>query len=497
MLSASELSDDCSSGVSSDEEEDNYEHRKKHTDNDNLLLLQSDSDSDDATGDMKQLPQLEATQNVPANLKPLSSSDENIIFTHINLIDKQLIQWYNINTSKQKLKKHIKNNNNNNMYTISFLKDLYSKRQQLIGVLNKPYWLFVLESNALLRTKIINFNDGDVLGAHLKDIQLLPEIYGSNTKNDHALKNNRLVLSFIFHHNNNVIKNRSLSLYIYIDHTTGTLLLDWNKTRMLEENTLSFDEGCWNHGGPYMLMQGFFKFWRCEKTIDGNKSLNPSDEDLEQQINEMEMLERSMVYIINEILFFTVHSFHIGIKKILVDNDDDDDDNVIYSSAKVQNKKYVDYETVREKRIKNNPDRPKSLLHRLTFGTIPDYIEKVDNELKKDYKTHVSSSATTNFNQPNRNESAGDRSMLNINLPYWLQNDKERKLLRYKFKVMKHFDFCFVITILGTLLIAIYCLTLYGYIGNNDGSDPSFKTKQQISMYDKHPHENVYDMSFL
>ena len=212
----------------------------------------------------------------------------------------------------------------------------------------------------------------------------------------------------------------------------------------------------------------------------------------------MEMLERSMVYIINEILFFTVHSFHIGIKKILVDNDDDDDDdNVMYSSATVQNKKYVDYETVREKRMKNNPDRPKSLLHRLTFGAIPDYIEKVDNEMKKDYNFPSSSTTTTNFNQPNRNESADDWSMLNINLPYWLQNDKERNRLRYKFKVMKHFDLCFVITILGTMLIAIYYLTLYGYIGNNDGSDPSLKTKQQISMYDKHPHEDVYDMSFL
>ena len=45
-------------------------------------------------------------------------------------------------------------------------------------------------------------------------------------------------------------------------------------------------------------------------------------------------------------------------------------------------------------------------------------------------------------------------------------------------------------------------LTLYRYIGNNDGKDhltnlPIGKTKQRIDLYDKHPHEDVYDMSFL
>ena len=82
---------------------------------------------------------------------PLSNEDEKILYTHINLIDKQLIEWYNVNTSKKKRTK-IKNNT---MYTLSFLNDLYLKRQKLINCLNKPYWLFALESNDLIRSKII------------------------------------------------------------------------------------------------------------------------------------------------------------------------------------------------------------------------------------------------------------------------------------------------------------------------------------------------------
>tara|TARA_A100001015_G_scaffold266157_1_gene315087 strand:+ start:948 stop:1325 length:378 start_codon:yes stop_codon:yes gene_type:complete len=77
---------------------------------------------------------------------PLSNEDEKILYTHINLIDKQLIEWYNVNTSKKKRTK-IKNNT---MYTLSFLNDLYLKRQKLINCLNKPYRLFVCLSFVLI-----------------------------------------------------------------------------------------------------------------------------------------------------------------------------------------------------------------------------------------------------------------------------------------------------------------------------------------------------------
>ena len=434
---------------------------------------------------------------------PLSNEDEKILYTHINLIDKQLIEWYNVNTSKKKRTK-IKNNT---MYTLSFLNDLYLKRQKLINCLNKPYWLFALESNDLIRSKIIDFNDGDILGTYLKDIQLLPDDQieidnlpqkKNNTKkkqknniinnnNNKYIPNNRLILKFIFHHDNNVIKNKSLSIYIYIDHTSSTLLIDWTKTRIMENNIISFDEDCWKHGGPQMLMHGFFKYWKCDDELLKEEKINEAEDEntkLEEEniINEMETLEKGMLYIIREIIFFSVHSFHIGINKIIVNKNNN-------------NNQKNNYENIRKKRIQNNPDRPKSLLHRLTFGILPDYIAKVDGELTTDYGNKLNGGNKKSNDDQNI-------SILNIQLPYWLQNDHERKRLRYKFKVMEHFDLCFVVSMLIIFLTGIYYLTLYRYIGNNDGKDhltnlPISKTKQRIDLYDKHPHEDVYDMSFL
>ena len=189
--------------------------------------------------------------------------------------------------------------------------------------------------------------------------------------------------------------------------------------------------------------------------------------------------QQGMLYIIREIIFFSVHSFHIGINKIIVNKNNN-------------NNQKNNYENIRKKRIQNNPDRPKSLLHRLTFGILPDYIAKVDGELTTGYEKKVN----------NKSNDDQNISILNIQLPYWLQNDQERKRLRYKFKVMEHFDLCFVVSMLIIFLTGIYYLTLYRYIGNNDGKDhltnlPISKTKQRIDLYDKHPHEDVYDMSFL
>ena len=141
-------------------------------------------------------------------------------------------------------------NKNSNMYTLSFLKDLYTKRQSVIDILNKPYWLFCLESNNTLHNKIINFIDGDILGTFLEDVQLLPDLQGDPSyRVDHVWKSNRLLLKFLFQRGNGVVKNSELCIY-YVDHSTGTLMLDWTKTRLARTWVGSDD---WKYGGPVLL----------------------------------------------------------------------------------------------------------------------------------------------------------------------------------------------------------------------------------------------------
>ena len=198
-------------------------------------------------------------------------------------------------------------NGNSNMYTLSFLKELYTRRQSLIGILNKPYWLFCLESNRTIHNKIINFIDGDILGTFLEDVQLLPDLQmNPSYRMDRVWKSNRLVLKFLFQRDNGVVKNSELCIFIYVDHTTGTLMLDWTKTRVVQE--LEFDQdGCWKYGGPQMLLDGFFKIWR-------NKSDNEGEIVGRRKIREMEEMEYGILTFVKEVLFYSVPSFHNGIK---------------------------------------------------------------------------------------------------------------------------------------------------------------------------------------
>ena len=381
----------------------------------------------------------------------LSLEDEKHIFTHIHSIDKQLIQWYSHNTSKRQRSKHMKANNNTNAYTLPFLKDLYAKRRSVIDILNKPYWLFCLESNRIIHNKIINFIDGDILGTFLKDVQLLPDLEGSSSyQATRVWKSNRLVLKFLFQRDNGVLKNNELCIYIYIDHTAGTLMLDWTKTRIAQE--LAFDEdGCWKYGGPHMLLDGFFKIWR-------NKSDNEGEVVSEdERIREMEDMERGILAFVKGVVFHSVPSFHSGIK-------------VMFKKEAEPHRSAIGME----------PKPPTSLLHTLTFGYIPDYIKRVDDELNN----------------------AEENNETKIIIPFWLLNDKERGRRRFRFKVMKHFDLCFVLITLAAFLLGIYYLTLYRYIGNNDGKDWQTglklqKPKQRTHYYEDHPHKDVYENSFL
>ena len=57
-----------------------------------------------------------------------------------------------------------------------------------------------------------------------------------------------------------------------------------------------------------------------------------------------------------------------------------------------------------------------------------------------------------------------------IIIPFWLLDDKERNRRNYRFKVMKHFDLCFVLITMAALLFGVYYLDLHCHIGN-DGKD--------------------------
>ena len=112
------------------------------------------------------------------------------------------------------------------------------------------------------------------------------------------------------------------------------------------------DEECWKHGGPQMLWSGFFKYWQVDPSSHEFGALDHKP--AEQRIKDMETLEKGMVHVIQEIIFHSVHSFHIGVQRILKDADD------TQSARRLEQ-----YNARRSRRIKNNPDRPKSLLHRI------------------------------------------------------------------------------------------------------------------------------------
>ena len=148
--------------------------------------------------------------------------------------------------------------------------------------------LKIFDLNKNIFNKIINFIDGDILGTFLEDIQLLPDPQmNPSCRMDRVWKSNLLVLKFLFQRDNGVVKNSELCIYIYVDHSTGTLMLDWTKTRLAQE--LEFDQdGCWKYGGPHMLLDGFFKIWR-------NKPDNEEEISEDERIREMEEMEHGIL----------------------------------------------------------------------------------------------------------------------------------------------------------------------------------------------------------